>query len=77
MSLRELTSMSRKISGRTIELGHVPETRGADIPFYVSDCQAVTRTTGWTPKRSLDRLLEDVWRWLVDERAQLEPILSQ
>ena len=77
VSLRELTSMSEKLSGRTIELGRIPETRGADIPFYVSDCQAVTRTTGWTPKRSLDQILEDVWRWLVDERAQLEPILSQ
>jgi CDP-paratose 2-epimerase len=77
VSLRELTLMSQELSGRTIELGHVPGTRDADIPFYVSDCQAVTRTTGWRPKRSLDQLLEDVWRWLVDERAKLEPILSQ
>jgi CDP-paratose 2-epimerase len=77
VSLRELTSMSQKISGRKIELGQVFETRDADIPFYVSDCQTVTQTTGWTPKRSLDQLLEDVWRWLVDERAQLEPVLSQ
>jgi hypothetical protein len=28
-------------------------------------------TTGWMPTRLLDRLLEDVWRWLVDERRQL------
>src|SRR5262249_53282599 len=75
LSLCELTSLSRKISGRTIELGHIPETREADIPFYVSDHRAVTQTTGWTPKRSLAQLLEDVWRWLVNERAQLEPIL--
>lgn len=77
VSLRELTAKSHKISGRKIELGHVSEARAADVPFYVSDCQAVTRATGWTPKRSLDQILEDVWRWLVDERAQLEPILSQ
>jgi CDP-paratose 2-epimerase len=77
VSLRELTSMSQKISGRTIEVGQIVETREADIPFYVSDHQLVTRTTGWTPKRSLEQVLEDVWRWLVDERAQLEPILSQ
>lgn len=77
VSLRELTAKSQKISGRKIELGHVAETRDADIPFYVSDCQAVTRMTGWMPKRTLDQLLEDVWRWLVDERAQLKPILSQ
>src|SRR5262249_40591046 len=29
LSLCELTSLSRKISGRTIELGHIPETREA------------------------------------------------
>lgn len=46
VSLRELTSMTQELSGRTIELGHVSETRDADIPFYVSDYQAVTRTTG-------------------------------
>ena len=77
VSLRELTSRSEKLSGRTIEFGRIPETRGADIPFYVSDCRAVTQTIGWMPKRSLDQIFEDVWRWLVDERAQLEPILSQ
>jgi CDP-paratose 2-epimerase len=77
VSLRELTSLSQKISGRTIELGHVSEARDGDIPFYVSDYQAVTRATGWTPNHSLDQLLEDVWRWLVDERAQLQHILSQ
>jgi CDP-paratose 2-epimerase len=77
VSLRELTSVCQKISGRTIELGRVCRTREADIQFYVSDHRVVTRTTGWTPRRSLHQLLEDVWRWLVDERAQLEPILSQ
>jgi CDP-paratose 2-epimerase len=77
VSLRELTSICQKISGRNIDLGHAPETRDADIPFYVSDYGVATRATGWVPSRSLDQLLEDVWRWLVNERAQLEPILSQ
>ena len=69
--------MSQKISGRKIELGQATDTRDADIPFYVGNCQAVTRLTGWTPKPSLDQLLDDVWRWLVDEHVQLEPVLSQ
>jgi CDP-paratose 2-epimerase len=77
VSLCELTAKSQRISGRKIELGQVAETRDADIPFYVSDYQAVTRATGWAPKRSPDQLLEDIWRWLLDERAQLEPILSR
>jgi hypothetical protein len=44
--------------------------------FHFSDRQAMARTMGWTPKRSLEHLLEDIWRWLIDEWAQLEPILS-
>jgi len=77
LSLRELTGRCQKLSGRTIELGRIAETRDADIPFYVSDCQAVTRAIGWKPQRTLEKLFDDVWRWLVDERAQLEPILSR
>lgn len=77
LSLCELTAKAQKISGRKMGIGHVAETRDADVPYYVSDCGAVTRATGWTPKRSLDQLLGDIWRWLVDQRAELEPILSQ
>jgi CDP-paratose 2-epimerase len=77
VSLCELTAKAQKISGRKIKLGRVAETRDADVPLYVSDHQAVTRRIGWMPRRSLDQLLDDVWRWLIDERAQLEPILSQ
>ena len=77
LSLCELTAKAQKMSGRKMEIGHVAETRDADVPFYVSDCGAVTRATGWTPKRSLDQLLGDIWRWLVDQRAELESVLSQ
>src|SRR6185437_13884340 len=61
VSLRELTTRSQKLSGKTIELARIAETRDADIPFYVSDNRAVKQTTGWAPKRSLDQTLEDVW----------------
>jgi CDP-paratose 2-epimerase len=64
VSLCEPTAMSQKILVRTIELGRVCKMREADIQFYVSDHQAVTRAADWTPKRSLDPLFEDVWRWL-------------
>jgi CDP-paratose 2-epimerase len=76
-SLCELTAMCQKISGNKTELGRVLETRDADVPFYVTDYELTTRMTGWMPKRSLDQILEDVWRWLVDHRPQLESILSQ
>jgi CDP-paratose 2-epimerase len=77
VSLRELTAICRKLAGRSIAIGEVPDTRDADIPYYVSDCTAVTGATGWRPQRPPERLFDDVWRWLNDHRAQLEPILAQ
>jgi CDP-paratose 2-epimerase len=75
VSLRELTQLCQDFSGKRIEIGRVVETRGADIPFYVSDCTAVREAADWKPRRALSRVLEDVWRWLVDHRHQLEPVL--
>jgi CDP-paratose 2-epimerase len=77
VSLRELTDKCRKLSGRSVEIGRIAETRDADIPFYVSDYEAVTRAIGWKPKRALAQTVEEVARWLVDHRTQLEPILTQ
>jgi CDP-paratose 2-epimerase len=76
LSLRELTRLCADISKRHLTIGQRPETREADIPYYVSDCAAVRAATGWAPKRSKTVLIEDIWRWLIDHRAELEPILS-
>lgn len=77
VSLRELTGFCQEFSGKRIEIGRVAVTRDADIPFYVSDCAAVQKAADWEPQRKLNVILENVWRWLVDYRNQLEPILSQ
>jgi CDP-paratose 2-epimerase len=76
VSLCELTELCQEITGRTIGIGRVAETRDADIPYYVSDCAAVTGATGWRPKRDLRKILDDVQRWLVDNRHQVQSVLS-
>jgi CDP-paratose 2-epimerase len=74
VSLRELTKFCQELSGKRIEIGRIPETRDADIPFYVSDCTAAHKVADWQPRRRLSVVLEDIWQWLVDYRHQLEPI---
>jgi CDP-paratose 2-epimerase len=75
VSLCELTAFCQEISGKRLEIGRVAETRYADVPYYVSDCFAVTGATGWKPQRKLRTILEDVWRWLVDNRDQIKSVL--
>jgi len=76
ISLCELTALCQEISGKRLEIGRMAETRGADIPYYVSDCSAVTGATGWKPQRDVRRVLEDIWRWLADNRQQVQSVLS-
>jgi CDP-paratose 2-epimerase len=75
VSLRELTQLCQDISGKRIAIDRIAKTRDADIPLYVSDCTDVRNAAEWKPRCSLTIVLEDVWRWLVDHRNQLEPIL--
>jgi CDP-paratose 2-epimerase len=75
VSLCELTQLCQDFSGKRIEIGRIVETRDADIPFYVSDCTEVREAADWKPQRALSIVLEDVWRWLVDHRNELEPVL--
>jgi CDP-paratose 2-epimerase len=76
VSLAELTDLCRARTASGSEPGADPTTRPADIPYYVTDHGAVTRATGWTPKRSVEMILEQVVEWLGRSRATVEPVLE-
>jgi CDP-paratose 2-epimerase len=76
ISLAELTELCRDRGGRRIPIGCTPETSAADVPYYVTDNSHVTRETGWSPQRGLPELLDDVFRWLSENRATIEPIMT-
>jgi CDP-paratose 2-epimerase len=76
VSLRELTGLCAGVTGRHIQIASHPETRAADIPWYVSDNAAVTSATGWRPQLGVGTILHDIHQWLLAERALLEPILQ-
>jgi CDP-paratose 2-epimerase len=76
VSLAELTAACRSRAGGPIPIEARPETSAADIPYYVTDNSAVTAATGWSPRRSLDVLLDDVFAWLGQHRGTLERVLG-
>lgn len=75
VSLAELTRLCVERSGAAIPIGCQPETRPADIPWYVTDNAEVTRATGWRPMRPVSTILDDIFGWLGEHRHILEPIL--
>jgi len=76
VSLLELTRHCAALTGRHLEIGGDPDTRPADIPWYVTDNTAVTQATGWRPRHDVASILADIHAWLIDHRQALEPILA-
>ncbi len=76
VSLRELTASCAALTGSHLAIGAEDETKPADIPYYVSDCAAVTKATGWAPQRTVPEILSGIHAWLLANRGQVEAILS-
>lgn len=76
ISLCELTALVAKTTGNDCEIGRVPETREADIPFYVTDITKVNQKTAWEPKISIPMIVEEVYAWMQQNKNALETIFK-
>ena len=74
VSLRELTKLCSEATGKRIEIGSDPETRKADIAYYISNCRKVRELTGWKPQRGAQQIVEETLLWLKENRSTLEPV---
>jgi len=75
-SLQELTALCRESTGYSVPIETVAENRVADIPYYITDNRRITEATGWVPTRTVPRILDDICRWIADNRDTLAPILN-
>ena len=72
LSLLETTELCRELTGRTVELGSVQETRPGDVPVYVSDCRKLFALTDWRPRRGPREILGDIHAWVGDHEAEIK-----
>jgi CDP-paratose 2-epimerase len=73
-SLAELTERCQSLVGKTVPIEARPETRAADVPWYITDARRIQRVSGWAPKRSLDVILDDIYRWIRDDKERLASV---
>lgn len=76
-SLRELTRLCVRVTGRNIPVGEVDDVREGDVPYYVSDCRSVERACGWVPRASLEQIVIDTVEWLRQHETALGPVLNR
>ena len=60
-SLRELTNMCNKITGKYVKIKSVQKTHSFDIPFYVSDCSRFEKNFGKIKLKSISAMLKDIY----------------
>lgn len=75
-SLQELTRLCSEITGNTIPMESVADTRKADIRIYITDNAKTSELTGWKPKITVPKILEEIYVWIKENESQLKPILS-
>lgn len=76
VSLAELTHICQEITGRKINITSIPETRDADIPYYVSDIRKINKISKWAPQRNVKKIAADIFQWLKKHETMLKPILG-
>jgi CDP-paratose 2-epimerase len=76
VSLQELSRFCAERSGNVLEIGSSPDTHPTDVPYFVNDNTMITQETGWSPKRNLETLLDDVFHWLREREPELRHLLG-
>lgn len=74
VSLLELTDMCRNVSGNKINIGKINENREADIRIYVTDYSKAGNTLNWKPARTVEKTVEDTYKWVFDNHKNLGPV---
>jgi CDP-paratose 2-epimerase len=75
-SLKELTSICQKITGKSIPINPITEGRSADIPIFITDNTKITALTGWKPSLSIEKIVADIHQWLQENEEKLSYILK-
>ncbi len=76
VSLRELSALCGRRASDHPAIGSAADTAPADVPWYVSDAHEAQAAAGWMPEWGLEAIVEDIFRWLIDNRRLIEPILG-
>jgi len=76
LSLKELTALCQKVTGKQVAVERVPETSAVDIRIYLTDTARVEKEFSWVPKRSAEIIVEDIHDWLKTNKVLLELIFT-
>lgn len=72
LSLLETTTLCQEITKNKIKISVQKQNRPFDIPVYIGDNARVSDDYGWKPKRTREKILEDIYKWLKQIQSDWE-----
>ena len=75
ISLKKLTQICQKITGKKIHIYKSPLTSAYDIPYFIADNSKITKTYGWKPTSSIFDIINDTYEWLGKNKLILKKYL--
>ena len=76
ISLFELTNLCREITGKKINISELNETRYADITLYITNYSKIKEETGWSPKKSINHIVEETYNWMKSNKKILADVFN-
>ena len=73
-SLLEMTNMCEKISGNKIFIEPIVKNRPADLKCFITDNTRISNAIGWEPKRTMEKIFSDIFKWIRQNEKQLKEI---
>lgn len=76
VSLSEMTTLCQEITGVTVPMKKIKETRPGDVRIYITDNTKIIADSEWKPKRTVNEIIEDTYRWIRGHYDLLARILE-
>ena len=76
ISLIDLTKKCQKITGNKLNIGKIKHTSIYDIPYFISNNSLVKETYNWSPKKNIDQIIFDTFKWLNDNKSIIKKYLN-
>ena len=68
ISLKDLTKRCEVLTNNKIKIKKTPRTSIFDIPYYVTDNKKIHKFYNWSPSKSINDILKDVYFWLKNNK---------
>lgn len=75
-SLREMTAICQSITGHQVDIDAEPRNRPADLRSFITDNTRIESEIGWSPKKSVQTVFEDVFGWIRNNEKDLAKVLA-